>query len=222
MSQASTPKLVVRSIFGGLCCLSLIDQLFSYSVYESCTHKTINIFNMTLVFWWIKAEKFDKGVLPVLVAMIEAVFLLGSLDGHKLEGCSNHTFESSIPQFYNVLILTTLWLDGILLLVLTGFLTCYLLYQCAKDLISGESYRVANRYGLTEKQKKELYSNVYKKITNNEENEDCPVCLLEMKEGEEVIDMPKCNHRFHVTCLDNWVSQHATCPYCRESIGNII
>ncbi|XP_058110628.1 RING-H2 finger protein ATL74-like [Magnolia sinica] len=47
---------------------------------------------------------------------------------------------------------------------------------------------------------------------------DCPICLGEFMEGEKVRVLPKCNHGFHVKCIDRWLVAHSSCPTCRHSL----
>ncbi|XP_072954373.1 RING-H2 finger protein ATL74-like [Typha angustifolia] len=47
---------------------------------------------------------------------------------------------------------------------------------------------------------------------------DCPICLGEFADGEKVRVLPKCNHRFHVRCIDTWLAAHSSCPTCRNSL----
>ncbi|XP_076926391.1 RING-H2 finger protein ATL60-like [Bidens hawaiensis] len=46
---------------------------------------------------------------------------------------------------------------------------------------------------------------------------ECAVCLSELSEGEKTRVLPKCNHGFHVECIDMWFSSHSTCPICRRN-----
>ncbi|XP_021769957.1 putative RING-H2 finger protein ATL53 [Chenopodium quinoa] len=50
------------------------------------------------------------------------------------------------------------------------------------------------------------------------EERDCAVCLAEFEEGDVLRVLPKCNHAFHVPCIDTWLSSHTTCPLCRAPI----
>ncbi|XP_059624792.1 RING-H2 finger protein ATL78-like [Cornus florida] len=45
---------------------------------------------------------------------------------------------------------------------------------------------------------------------------ECVICLSEFKEGECLRVLPKCNHGFHVCCIDEWLSSHSSCPICRD------
>ncbi|KAL9229661.1 hypothetical protein vseg_005105 [Gypsophila vaccaria] len=47
---------------------------------------------------------------------------------------------------------------------------------------------------------------------------ECVICLSEFKNGEKVRILPKCNHGFHVKCIDKWLSSHCSCPTCRQSL----
>ncbi|KAL1811391.1 hypothetical protein DCAR_0623523 [Daucus carota subsp. sativus] len=49
---------------------------------------------------------------------------------------------------------------------------------------------------------------------------ECSVCLSEVLEGERTRLLPKCNHGFHVECIDMWFQSHSTCPICRNSVLN--
>ncbi|KAG9137786.1 hypothetical protein Leryth_024056 [Lithospermum erythrorhizon] len=47
---------------------------------------------------------------------------------------------------------------------------------------------------------------------------DCSICLNEFQEGELLRLLPKCNHAFHIPCIDTWLRSHTTCPVCRAGI----
>ena len=46
----------------------------------------------------------------------------------------------------------------------------------------------------------------------------CAICLAELEPGERVRVLPKCNHGFHVRCVDTWLLSHDSCPTCRGSV----
>lgn len=48
---------------------------------------------------------------------------------------------------------------------------------------------------------------------------ECTICLCEFSEGEKMRFLPKCNHGFHVDCIDMWFQCHSTCPLCRNAIS---
>ncbi|XP_062217401.1 RING-H2 finger protein ATL73-like [Phragmites australis] len=46
----------------------------------------------------------------------------------------------------------------------------------------------------------------------------CAICLADLVPGERVRVLPKCNHGFHVRCVDRWLLARSTCPTCRQSL----
>ncbi|KAJ6752397.1 hypothetical protein OIU85_002794 [Salix viminalis] len=46
---------------------------------------------------------------------------------------------------------------------------------------------------------------------------DCAICLSEFLEGEGIRVLGRCNHGFHVHCIEKWLSSHSSCPTCRRS-----
>ena len=55
------------------------------------------------------------------------------------------------------------------------------------------------------------------KISLNENSFLCSIC---QDNNEIVIRILKCNHYFHVTCIDKWLSNNKTCPVCRYNLEN--
>ncbi|XP_019462851.1 PREDICTED: RING-H2 finger protein ATL78-like [Lupinus angustifolius] len=47
---------------------------------------------------------------------------------------------------------------------------------------------------------------------------ECVICLSEFDNDDKVRLLPKCNHAFHVTCIDKWLSSHSSCPKCRQCL----
>ncbi|KAK1403820.1 RING-type E3 ubiquitin transferase [Heracleum sosnowskyi] len=47
---------------------------------------------------------------------------------------------------------------------------------------------------------------------------ECVICLSEFAPGERVKVLPKCNHGFHVRCIDRWLTSHSSCPTCRHCL----
>ncbi|KAL5537814.1 hypothetical protein UlMin_043595 [Ulmus minor] len=47
---------------------------------------------------------------------------------------------------------------------------------------------------------------------------ECAVCLSEFEENEKGRLLPKCNHSFHIECIDMWFHSHSTCPLCRSPV----
>jgi hypothetical protein len=47
---------------------------------------------------------------------------------------------------------------------------------------------------------------------------ECAICLAELVEGDELRVLPRCNHAFHMACIDTWLGANASCPSCRAAI----
>uniref|UniRef100_A0A7C9E505 RING-type E3 ubiquitin transferase n=1 Tax=Opuntia streptacantha TaxID=393608 RepID=A0A7C9E505_OPUST len=47
----------------------------------------------------------------------------------------------------------------------------------------------------------------------------CSVCLNDFQEREMLRLLPRCNHVFHLDCIDVWLLNNASCPLCRSSIS---
>ncbi|KAK1359210.1 RING-type E3 ubiquitin transferase [Heracleum sosnowskyi] len=58
----------------------------------------------------------------------------------------------------------------------------------------------------------------YKKGEGLVEGTECSVCLSEFQENETLRLLPKCNHAFHLPCIDTWLGSHTNCPLCRAGI----
>lgn len=46
----------------------------------------------------------------------------------------------------------------------------------------------------------------------------CPICLDELLGSP--IQLQKCGHSFHHSCISEWYKNHNTCPYCRCIVKN--
>lgn len=47
---------------------------------------------------------------------------------------------------------------------------------------------------------------------------ECVICLSEFTLNQRVKLLPKCNHGFHVRCIDRWLTSHSSCPICRNCL----
>ncbi|KAI0493535.1 hypothetical protein KFK09_023653 [Dendrobium nobile] len=45
---------------------------------------------------------------------------------------------------------------------------------------------------------------------------ECPICLAEFVQGDEIRLLPQCGHGFHVRCVDTWLGSNSSCPSCRK------
>ena len=68
-------------------------------------------------------------------------------------------------------------------------------------------------------------NNVFKKLRDNSKvkkfmpqgsyNTTCGICISKMKRNDIVRNL-KCNHSFHINCIDQWFEKKCCCPYCNE------
>nr|KJB20619.1 hypothetical protein B456_003G156700 [Gossypium raimondii] len=50
--------------------------------------------------------------------------------------------------------------------------------------------------------------------------DNCPVCLCEFEEEDEIRQLMSCRHIFHGRCLDRWMGyDQQTCPLCRTQFA---
>ncbi|PWA57389.1 Zinc finger, RING/FYVE/PHD-type [Artemisia annua] len=53
---------------------------------------------------------------------------------------------------------------------------------------------------------------------NSEEEVECAVCLSKIEDDDETREL-RCDHLFHINCLDRWLAHgHTTCPLCRDDL----
>lgn len=50
------------------------------------------------------------------------------------------------------------------------------------------------------------------------ENFDCPICQDSENENT-IIRKLKCNHEFHIYCIERWLCKEVTCPICRTNLS---
>ncbi|KAJ9131838.1 hypothetical protein P3X46_034750 [Hevea brasiliensis] len=86
------------------------------------------------------------------------------------------------------------------------------------DQITNEAWQ-GSAAGLDESLIKSITVCKYKKGDGFVESSDCSVCLSEFQENENLRFLPKCNHAFHLPCIDPWLKSHASCPLCRANIA---
>lgn len=72
--------------------------------------------------------------------------------------------------------------------------------------------------GLDESVIKSIAAIVYRSGEGLIDGGDCTVCLGEFTDGEVVKLLPKCNHAFHLSCIDTWLRSHVNCPVCRAPV----
>ncbi|XXG42771.1 hypothetical protein AAC387_Pa01g2964 [Persea americana] len=117
-----------------------------------------------------------------------------------------------------VIILAALLCALICALGLNSIVRCAL--RCGRRMVFETPEQAAARLattGLKKRALRQIPVTVYKSETSTRATE-CPICLGEFMEGEKVRVLPKCNHGFHMKCIDTWLMSHSSCPTCRHSL----
>ena len=57
----------------------------------------------------------------------------------------------------------------------------------------------------------------HKFIDDESSSEICPICLDNYKK-DDILNELKCGHKYHNTCIDDWIKNNNNCPLCRLSI----
>ena len=55
---------------------------------------------------------------------------------------------------------------------------------------------------------------------SNSTFEHCLICL-ETYNNTDIIEITKCDHKFHKSCLDHWLSIKTNCPCCKYNLMRI-
>ncbi|KAL2926189.1 RING-H2 finger protein ATL32 [Bienertia sinuspersici] len=51
---------------------------------------------------------------------------------------------------------------------------------------------------------------------------ECAVCLSPYQEEDILRLLPKCDHLFHLYCVDRWLTANTTCPICRADLSGVL
>ena len=53
------------------------------------------------------------------------------------------------------------------------------------------------------------------------EKNTCAICQDDIKDGDQIRAISKCQHGFHMSCIDKWLSKKGECPLCRAAIIDV-
>lgn len=139
----------------------------------------------------------------------------GTVDHLRVESTGQNSFDANI-----VMILAVLLCALVCALGLNAIVRCALRCSSRVGLESGEqaAARLANT-GVKKKALKTFPTVAYSPgLDRPGLGSDCVICLSEFAQGERVRILPKCNHGFHVKCIDKWLISHSSCPTCRHCL----
>ncbi|XP_022717864.1 putative RING-H2 finger protein ATL19 [Durio zibethinus] len=87
------------------------------------------------------------------------------------------------------------------------------------DMIEGSPQSTDDREMISQQTlEKLLPPMIYGGDKNSFESKNCTICLDDYVVGESCRVFPECKHMFHLSCIDNWLKNHLTCPVCRRRI----
>jgi len=61
-------------------------------------------------------------------------------------------------------------------------------------------------------------SNTNSTANSNTTEEICSICQTDFEDPDIVRRLNNCGHLFHLNCVDTWLSNHSTCPTCRNEL----
>lgn len=144
--------------------------------------------------------------------------------------CRDHNHQSQQQQSsainFNVMVIVAAMLCALVCaLGLNSTLQC--VFQCTyRALTEPRQWLVSRRQnsGLKKKEVVALPTSTF--AINNAGNSpsssasgtSCAICLVDFIDGDKIRVLPKCNHRFHVACIDKWLLSHSSCPTCRHRL----
>lgn len=63
------------------------------------------------------------------------------------------------------------------------------------------------------------YSDIEQKY-KEERNIECSICLSEY-EKDDLVTLLKCDHIYHIDCINNWIKNNSKCPVCKYDLNQI-
>ncbi|KAM3290238.1 RING-H2 finger protein ATL78-like [Capsicum chacoense] len=127
-------------------------------------------------------------------------------------GNNTNKFDANV-----IMVLAVLVSAIICSLVLNSIIKC--VFRCSTLILADSSSNQTNNRGIKKKALKTFPVITYStELTHPGLDSGCVICLSEFGIGEEVKVLPKCNHGFHVKCIDRWLNSQSSCPTCRHCL----
>ena len=129
--------------------------------------------------------------------------------------------SSELPLTWHVM-LVVLVAEIVVLAAATGVLVFSCITVIARMLImsNGGQLREAGRRGASAEEITEHSEVRPFRAEDFPDAEDakCVVCLGEYEEGDQLRYL-RCNHHFHIECVDEWLKRQSSCPLCVRELG---
>lgn len=101
-------------------------------------------------------------------------------------------------------------------------------HQNNSDTNNDENTNINNHRNETTNANINTNVNTQVDTTNNEHENNrfqqdnrCVICMESLEDNTIVRRLNKCNHVFHIDCIDKWFESKITCPTCRQDIRDI-
>lgn len=89
--------------------------------------------------------------------------------------------------------------------------------------LNGEYGDLNNQVGLSKGDLNQLKGTPYTQSFGSllsVQQPSCPICFEDFSAGDDVIDLPSCNHLYHTQCIKVWLEKNPLCPMCRSNVRN--
>lgn len=150
--------------------------------------------------------------------LLDSETIIPPINGSRGSSSSSYASDANFDSNM-VIILAALLCALICALGLNSIVRCAL--RCSNRFSLENPDQVAARLGTTGLEKSTLSQIpvvVYGSSAPTVTAIDCPICLGEFTQGDKVRILPKCNHSFHVKCIDTWLMSRSSCPTCRQPL----
>ncbi|CAK8578940.1 unnamed protein product [Lathyrus sativus] len=144
----------------------------------------------------------------------------GPIDNQPLNNHNSTDSYFGVREFNSnvVMILAVLLCAFICSLALNSIIRCALRFSNEAINNNQASQQLANK-GIKKKALKKFPTlNYSTELKLPGLDTECVICLSEFANSEKVRILPKCNHGFHVRCIDKWLREHSSCPKCRQCL----
>ena len=58
-------------------------------------------------------------------------------------------------------------------------------------------------------------------VTDSATTERCGICQDAFQEDSPVRQIRRCGHYYHLSCIEQWLANHQTCPLCMQNVMEV-
>jgi hypothetical protein len=58
-------------------------------------------------------------------------------------------------------------------------------------------------------------------VTDSATTERCGICQDTFQEDSPVRQIRRCGHYYHLSCIEQWLANHQTCPLCMQNVMEV-